>query len=314
MTSIGVVVARFQIPDLHDGHRYLIDTVKAKHGIVLVVLGCNETRLTKRNPLDFETRKRMLQSVYPEILVMSLNDHPSDACWSANLDALIDTVLSEAGLGGRACLYGSRDSFLRVYSGRHEAVEIPPKGNISGTTIRDDLGRVPRDSSDFRAGVIYAAHQKYPTSFQVVDIAVYKPDCRKVLLVKKSRYGDDLWFPGGFVDPSDESLEMAAKRELREELGAFETAGMRYVASARIHDWRYRGEEDAILTAFFTTSYVFGRIEPNDDVDGAVWVEHAALESVIHSDHKKLVALFRESTRWKRTEPVTPTTLERSAP
>lgn len=46
--SLGVVVVRVQVPELHEGHRYLLDAVTAIHDCVLVVVGETEARRALR--------------------------------------------------------------------------------------------------------------------------------------------------------------------------------------------------------------------------------------------------------------------------
>src|SRR5689334_16254558 len=117
--TLGVVVVRLQVPELHAGHRYLLNTVSAIHSRVLVVIGETEARLTPEDPLTFEMREAMLCKMFPNVIVARLSDHPSDLKWSMLLD---DLICAHSGLSSSAdapnnapTLYGGRDSFLKHY-------------------------------------------------------------------------------------------------------------------------------------------------------------------------------------------------------
>ena len=53
---IGVIVGRFQEPELHPGHRYLIEQVLKRHDEVLIVLGVAYFAKTR---VDAPARRRL---------------------------------------------------------------------------------------------------------------------------------------------------------------------------------------------------------------------------------------------------------------
>jgi bifunctional NMN adenylyltransferase/nudix hydrolase len=59
---------------------------------------------------------------------------------------------------------------------------------------------------------------KYPTSFQATDCVIIHREAGKLLLGKK-KIQTGWRFLGGFVDPKDDSLELANARERQEEAG-----------------------------------------------------------------------------------------------
>jgi hypothetical protein len=88
--SVGVIVGRFQCPDLTAGHRDLIDfALEQGHNQVLIALGCAATPCTKNNPLHFSARVAMIRENYPSFMFMPIHDHPSDKAWSDMLDTSI---------------------------------------------------------------------------------------------------------------------------------------------------------------------------------------------------------------------------------
>jgi bifunctional NMN adenylyltransferase/nudix hydrolase len=288
--EIGVVVGRFQIPELHEGHIQVLDEVHSKHNKVIVFLGITPVLGTKRNPLDFDSRKKMLQESYPEAIVLPISDQPCDKEWSKNLDAKIREVCPT----GKVVLYGSRDCFMTHYFGVFPTVELEQKVYVSGSQIRNEAALKANGSIDFRRGVIYSAFNRYPTAFGTVDVAVINPKTNEVLMGRKDREAN--WrFPGGFVNPG-ESHEEAALRELREETGGNVEVSkdLGYVGSFAVDDWRYRSEADKITTVFYVTTYLFGPIAASDDLAEVAWMKIDKGIPVV-SEHspllKKLVEL-----------------------
>jgi bifunctional NMN adenylyltransferase/nudix hydrolase len=179
-STLGVIIARFQVPELHMGHRFLIESVLEQHEQVLVILGANGNhpvggKHTKfgampnnRNPLSYEMRKQMLLAAYPRLLIEQVLDCRSDQQWSER----IDSCISELHGGTGAVLYGSRDSFKSYYSGSHPIVEIEERPSPSGKVIRAAIGLESFNSTDFRKGVIYAQEARPGIVFPVVDIIV----------------------------------------------------------------------------------------------------------------------------------------------
>jgi bifunctional NMN adenylyltransferase/nudix hydrolase len=297
-TNIGVLVGRFQTPELHEAHIQLIQEVAGRHQKVLIFLGVSPVPVTRRNPLDFPTRMLMIKKFFPDIVVLPLMDMASDDAWSHQLNEKI----REAFPIGTCTLYGGRDSFISHYKGHWPCEELETKIIVSSTDIRSRCSNDVKSSSDFRAGVVYAAYNQYPRTVPCVDIGIYRPmeDHFEMLLGRKP--GETGWrFVGGHVDPTDASLETAARREAMEETGV-EVAGFEYVTSRMLNDWRYRNEVDKIMTTLFAALYVYGRVEPGDDIAELRWApahdaELGTLEIV--SVHQDLMKVFIEHLRKK---------------
>ena len=276
MKTTAVLVARFQTPELHEGHIRLLDQITSRHRRTIVVLGVSPAKGSRRNPFDFHTREKMLKARYPQLVVLPLRDHRSDEHWSANLDRLLDDSFP----GESFLLYGGRDSFIPAYSGAFPVSELPEVPGHSSTQIRDQRSDEVLGSEDFRLGVNYACQNRYPTVFPAVDLALIREGA--VLLGRKP--GESHWrFPGGFIDPTDASAEQAARRELREECGDLEVERLTYLGSFLIDDWRYRGEADKIMSFFFAAQFLYGTSAAGDDLEAVQWWSFDKLEDLVQN-------------------------------
>lgn len=272
--DIGVLIGRFQIPELHGGHQQLINSFIDRHKQIIIFIGVSTTLGTKKNPLDFSTRKGLFvnyESKYKDkITILPLLDIPgNDSAWSACLDRMIRTVFPLGSVG----LYGGRDSFIKCYSGVFDTIELQPVLDIESTKIREEMSKIVYNSKDFRAGQIYQAMNQYPKTFPTVDIAVVKKvKHQSFVLMGYKEHKDGLCLPGGFVDPSDISYEFAAQRELFEELNIKATTKMQYVGSFRINDPRYTGEE-RVITSLYLLHYKAGNHIPKEEFSTIEWLE-----------------------------------------
>lgn len=282
--EIGVIMARFQVHKLHEGHIKLIDKVCTKHKKVIIFLGVPIVGNTKSNPLDFATRKAMIQEKYPSVVILPQKDQRSDEKWSELLDAQIKTPFGELS----AVLYGSRDSFLPHYKGSYPVIELITDVYYSGTEVRKEVSREILSSEDFRAGIIHATYAQRAVTYPTVDVVAYD-ESGKILLAKKPN--EKLYrFIGGFVDRTDASWDVAAKREFIEETGGCEIGPLEYVASGQIKDWRYAKSESGIMTTLFIGKFLWGAINPSDDIASLHWVaiENINPETDIMVEHREL--------------------------
>ncbi|MFT6334839.1 MAG: bifunctional NMN adenylyltransferase/nudix hydrolase [Halioglobus sp.] len=274
--NIGVIIARFQTPYLHEGHKAIMDEVTENHDKLIIVLGVCPVRGSRKNPYDYFTREKMIKREYPEVVVLPLSDHPSDVQWSENLDNILVTACPAE----LFALYGSRDSFIPFYSGRNKTIELPEHGDHNATELRQKYADKVFDSQDFRAGILYAYHNQYPKVYPTVDIAVFRNEGKEVLLGKKPN--NMKWrLIGGYVDPTDDKLEDAAQRELKEEAGSIKVKNMTYLMSTKVDDWRYRSEVDKIITTVFRCEYVSGKFKAQDDICELAWHNVGDLEAMI---------------------------------
>jgi bifunctional NMN adenylyltransferase/nudix hydrolase len=279
--DIGVIIGRFQVDALHQGHINLLDTVSSRHHKVIILLGVARVPGERDNALDFDCRRLMIQEKYPEFIVLPLPDCRTNEEWSKNVDSTVRTV---AGPGQSVILYGGRDSCLPCYSGKFKIQELEdPEGTISmsGTAVRNRLAVSVQASQGFRAGAIWEAHQSYPRVITTVDVAIVDKEKRRVLLARKP--GETQWrFVGGFSEPKSASFESDAKREAMEETG-LEISDLVYLGSFNVPDWRMKRSVNQIRTLFFAGTYTFGGPKANDDIEEVRWFAYDEL----YNEHAK---------------------------
>jgi bifunctional NMN adenylyltransferase/nudix hydrolase len=282
---LSVIIGRFQTPHLHEGHQELIRAANNFSKNVLVLIGCTAAIGTDKNPLDFETRKKIFEN---KMLceIKPLHDMVSDSDWSDQIDKIIDDLGFK-----EATIFGGKDNSIKgYYDGKHRIKIINDIGIHSATALRKAIGMSnPKSSEDFRAGIIYAAENRYPIVYSTVDVIVKNDN--KYLVGKK---GDKYCFVGGFVDPSDNTLQAAAIRELKEETGITDFGDIDYCGSIKIDDVRYKETKDSIMTHCFLVRNardLENEIQDKEFKD-FVWATREELEELLHNFHKPLLTFI----------------------
>lgn len=263
--NIGVIIGRFQVPALTPGHLGLINHVWSRNDRVVVLLGVSPIDgNAPEYPLSYEQRSTLfwnLQGRTEHFSVHPLFDRKCDTEWSRALEDFLFSLYPTDHL----TLYAGRDSgFVGHYKGEIpvESVVLEPElpgESISGTSVRTSL--IESYSTDFLKGQTFSLNKQFPKVHPTVDVALVTSrgpaQDYELFLIKRADTGE--WcLPGGFVDPTDTSLEKAAQRELHEETGLYSETKLTYLGSSLINDWRYRGSRDKILSSLFLGWHVFG--------------------------------------------------------
>lgn len=282
---VGVVIAKFQVPQLHLGHIHLVSHVRERHEDVLILIGYYPGVRNKKYQLTVGERIAMVEQTFlgQGFTVLPLIDNPlSSKKWSEDLDVLIKKTFP----GRDAVLHGSRDSFIPYYSGVFQTAEVAPVYEDSGTLWRAAT-EFPH-SVDARRAIIWDQEHRPPFIYATSDLAVVDRENKRVLLIGKKAHGGLLSFVGGHAEKSDGSAAKTARREADEEIPGTRIGGMVYVDSITIDDPRYKGTPDGVMTTFFWTPYLSGIPVPGDDADSVHWVDYDKLVDSLVPWHRPL--------------------------
>lgn len=299
--KLGVIIARFQVPELTYGQMEFIKSVEKESDHVLFLLGVPPTSApTKRNTLTYQARRDSVVSYMEEAqnhrsginyhkpcTIVPLYNMRSDEDWARQVDQHIDRLFPSA----IVTVFGSRDSSIGSYAGgrgRHVIKELPSsRTSLSGTEVRALVEE--GDSVAFRCGAIWAVQKQFAAVYPVVDMVIFRGD--NVLLARKADDTPGEWrLIGGFVDGKDDTYEIAARREVLEETG-LEVSAPHYVGSASINDWRFRGGPETVKSAVYAMDYVFGNAKAADDIAELRWFSVPDAITHIAEFHKPLLAM-----------------------
>lgn len=277
--KISIIVGRFQIPELHEGHIKLINEAKKNSDKLILFLGSRIVRSTK-DPLSFKMRKNVVQK-YLRLNdeIYEIKDHKSDSVWRERFYNRVKELTNEEDV---CTYYGSRDSFLD-YLPKNENTVLVEDAGFSGTKIRNNIKNL--DNKTFRAGYIKAINDEFNAHYTVVDAII--TDGTHVLLGKKDT---GYCLIGGFADECDNSLEEAIIREVKEETN-LNISNPQYLMSHQCVDWRYSRARQpfTIVYTVKVNRFVASDIEPMDDIDEIVIVPLNEVQNYLKSTDSHLL-------------------------
>lgn len=296
--SIGVIVGRFQVPYLTEGHKEILDYVLSKgHEKNILFLGVPPTdvRCTKKNPIPYTARKQMVEEAYPgKFTILYIKDVRSDEVWSKALDSNILDITE----GARdVVLYGCRNSFIEHYCGQFQCEEYQQRLLVSGTDVRADAAKTGDCSEGFRLGCVYSTQKNWTNFYPTVDCAIAESaNLDRFFMAKKS--GEKLLrFVGGFWDSKDRRIEDAALREAKEET-CLDCNIHSYIGSTVVDDWRYVNEHEKVMTAFFLLVKTGGTPKASDDIAELHIRSLAEVgEEDVMEGHRPLLKMLKEHVR-----------------
>lgn len=258
--SVGAIVGRFQLADLHEAHKFLIDTVVNNHKKSIILLGVTRAIGTAENPiripsreniLDFQSRLYMLQEEYPNTVIVSVQDKEDDHVWSKQVDDKIREIFPTE----KVLLYGGRDSFVPYYHGKFPTKCLDPKIYISATMQRNMISKEVLKDSNFRRGQIYYAYQQSPILYTNYNVVIEDND--NYLFERKN---GKLKLIEGLAGINDTSFEAGARRVIKNMVGHIDTT-VKYVLSR--HNREFNNKTNKCVNMFFVASKISGRIDPN---------------------------------------------------
>lgn len=301
--KVGVIVGRFQIPRLTVGHRVVFNKLNKDYDNYIIVLGDSGRPADKRYPFSVEDRKKMLDDlfIFNNLLgIVSLKDTKSDTVWSNNLDKVIQDLLGSLGMVNVSVdLLGSRDSFIKYYSGMYNTVTVEATdAAVSATDARKMFLEAHRVSNfrDYMYGRLCAVTEQYPTAYSTVDVAIFSPG-EKMILLGRKHDEHEYRLIGGFLDPEkDDSTRDAAFREVYEETNIPKQliTSMVYCGNVKVNDWRYKSSDCKIFTNVFKAVLVTPHItyQAQDDIAELRWFEVAQIKessTLLTPNHRLLL-------------------------
>jgi bifunctional NMN adenylyltransferase/nudix hydrolase len=298
--SYGVIVGRFQVNDLHDGHKDLFDQVSSRHNRVIVFVGRDPSGISVEHPLDFAAREKMIKASWPDFLVEALPDCRGDEEWSQSLDSKIAAIADYA----EVTLYGGRDSFVPKYKGKYKPVELAldhRKHKISGTDIRTEFADKVLADVKFRSGMIYSAANMWPVLMACVDVAVLYWSGDELELLLGRRAGQPDWcFLGGHAELGSNSYEEDAHNEIFQEgRVSIPAKELTYIGSRNIDDWRVRSTPDRkIRTSFFRGFATSLSATAGDDIAEVKWFKLSKVTPyTLIEEHRVLLEMLLANLR-----------------
>jgi len=301
--SVGIVVGRFQVPELTLAHKDLLSFLANKNHTETAIFLGSSIYPNRNNPLSYTYRRAKINEYLElkNLTIFNIVDEKDNNIWSSKLDLMIQEQYKNF----EVTLYGGRDSFINRYSGKfkNSFCDVTQYGiNYldSGTISRNSI--TSSNSTSFGKGIIFAFNNQYPSIKSTVDIAVIDKDTGALLVIEKKSDNGFHRFPGGHIDLNDTNLRISACRELREEVGISQIFNnMIYIGSSKINDWRFTDKNnEGVMTTFFCTFVDRKTIIPiaNDDADYCGWMSAKDFDKIIVEEHKILLKMLIESPNY----------------
>lgn len=336
LADLAVLIGRFQ--PFHTGHAALLRMALEKSEQVVLVLGSSYHARNTKNPFSWRERAAMIaatldQSSRARVQFVAIRDYYDETRWA---QAVRTAVQQRFPAARSVMLLGHFKDASSVYLRQFpqwELIAVPRQADIDATCIRQivfeaeqpDIAlaaleeqvplavrqymrawmRLPHFAAlaqEHRKVLEYkAAWQSAPYApiFCTVDAVVKTAE--HVLLIQRAGFpGRGLWaLPGGFVE-QDESLLMAALRELQEEtcLGVLQNSLLDAFVKAQVFDHPDRSTRGRTITHahfFDLNTAQLPQIVGSDDASAARWVpmaELAGMEEQFFEDHFHILDHF----------------------
>lgn len=240
-------------------HAYeeLFKYMKETYSEYIIILNDPYYKFSDQNLLPVNITKNLFESffLYNKFApnnIFVLKDQPNDYLWETELNEII--------FDGEALIDSSELEIVflnKNYYDKFNSVSCSKQLKELDVEIPEFGFNKIKDTESFFLGLQWADKKTYPAVIPTVDVALIlmidqKPNL--VLGVKK----DDPYHHliGGFVDPTDDSYEDAAIRELSEEVNCYaDKSQLQYITSQKINDWRYKNLKHNIITHLYVLKY-----------------------------------------------------------
>lgn len=144
--KIGYIIGRFN--PLHLSHTTIIDKMVEENDYIIILIGSANVSREKENPLTYSERAHILTHLYPNAIVLPLNDYGDLDDWIQAVDYKINDSLNILNLNSKEVeinLYTGgankgNDAELRQQWCKplgHNVVPVHLDNDLSATIIRD---------------------------------------------------------------------------------------------------------------------------------------------------------------------------------
>lgn len=291
--TFTVVLAYFQNINLTLQDKTYLQSIKRHHGAMMAILDVKRGACTAEQPLRPNQRQDILRG-HKNLFNAGVAEHlhiRDNERWSMLLDELID---KSTPVGTTHVELFAANSLADKYVGKYTLTRMD---DIPGLTdVSKPVPVNPDVTNDFRQGIMYAEQRRFPVVYSTVDIGLIDETCEYVLLGRK--LNEKKWrFPGGFVDPTDNSKESAWHRELSEEIPAGVTSfisDVEYVCSTIVPDSRYPGRDKIMTTMFAAIANLdVANLQAGDDlVEVQMFRINSELFDIMTEDHHPVLKSF----------------------
>lgn len=242
--STAVIIGRFT--PLHNGHVAMIQKATQEHDKVLILVGSPNKLPDFKLPFPVETRAAAVKAMFPDAVVKSIPDVPSDMEWVADVSSRMLTMEEDPMQITMYC--GDKDQKFYRENFLSPVVALDSSG-VSATMVRelmyhgnweDAYDLVPKVTEELLKSwtltdafltlkdEYFACVSKKKTDFrnhafsnpvEPVAHAVVIKDSKVLVGLRNGSRGKGQWaLPGGYMN-HDETSRAAALRELKEETG-----------------------------------------------------------------------------------------------
>jgi bifunctional NMN adenylyltransferase/nudix hydrolase len=144
--NIGYTIGRFN--PLHLGHTSMIDKMIEENDYVIILVGSANLSRENKNPFTYSERVHLLSNLYPNIIILPLNDYDDEKVWIETVDSKINEAITILNLQKNVVninLYTGGDNKGNDAELRkqwceplgHNVVPVHLDSDLSATIIRD---------------------------------------------------------------------------------------------------------------------------------------------------------------------------------
>lgn len=90
--KIGYTIGRFN--PLHLGHKFMLDEMVNDNDFTIILVGSANLSRTNKNPLTYSERAHLLTHLYPNTIVLPLNDFNNEVDWINEVDKKIKECIN----------------------------------------------------------------------------------------------------------------------------------------------------------------------------------------------------------------------------